>query len=617
MGEERLRLEGVLGTALRSVRSELRIAFVVGVVGFLATFYALRLFIWPELEGQLLGTKAVVVAVTPFDVVLLQAKIGLFAGLLFAGGWILYRSRERFEARGVSLPGRRKTHFLVGILAIALFAGGVVYAYFVFLPLLFGFLISNAIMAGFQPTYSIVDWTQFVFLLVFVLGLTAELPLIMGGVVYADIVSPDLFREYWRHAVFAIVVISSMVNGSPDPFSMSLVAIPMTALYFVGLGTAKVVGRASGNPSSQGRRSQSAVPAEIDLSDLDAKGIRTAPPEAFATLSEHEALELADDALDAGDSKKAEAILDRFDERDESSGLAANEEQNGEKEGGNENPNVSGTVERTAGRMAAAFAEEETTEDDIGGYYYDLRFVVGSLRSKSFRIIGVFMAVVALVFTYLYRGGIGAIKRDFLIHLPPGTPTSEVNIVLLHPVEALAFEMKVSLLVGAVAVLPLMLYYAWPAIETRELARANRNVFFVWAGVLALGLLGGSFVGYRFVAPNVMSYLVADALAADMIIAYRTAAFFWLVFATTVGVGLWIEVPVTMLLFHHGGVVRYRTMRTYWRQVAVGVLVVSSLLPGGVLLMVSVGFAVMLAYWVGLGALWVDSLGERLVRATT
>ncbi|WP_435155875.1 twin-arginine translocase subunit TatC [Haladaptatus sp. DFWS20] len=613
----RLRFEGVLGTALRSVRSELRIAFIVGVVGFLLTFYALRLFIWPELAGQLLKMDAVVVAVTPFDVVLLQAKIGLFAGILFAGGWILYRSRETLSARGLTLPGRRRTQLLVGILAVVLCLGGVVYAYFVFLPLLFGFLISNAVTSGFQPTYSIVEWTQFVFLLTLVLGLTAELPLIMGGLVYADIVSPDLFREYWRHAVFAIVVISSMVNGSPDPFSMSLVAIPMTTLYFVGLGTARVVERTSGSSNSRGGHSESGHPAQIDLADLDASGVRAAPPESFADMTEHEALELADSALDAGDSEKADAILDRFDERDESDGRVVEGSQNDRKEGGNGNSDMSSTVERTASRMATAFAEEETTEDDIGGYYYDLRFVIGSLRSKSFRLVVVFMAVVALVFTYLYQGGIGAIKRDFLIHLPAGTPISDVNIVLLHPVEALAFEMKVSLLVGVVAVLPLVLYYAWPAIETRELARANRNVFFVWAGVLAVGLLGGSVVGYRFLAPSVISYLVADALAADMIIAYRTAAFFWLVFATTVGVGLWIEIPVTMLLFHHSGVVRYRTMRTYWRQVAVGVLVASSLLPGGVLLMVGVGVAVMLAYGVGLGILWVDSLGERLVRATT
>jgi Sec-independent protein secretion pathway component TatC len=227
------------------------------------------------------------------------------------------------------------------------------------------------------------------------------------------------------------------------------------------------------------------------------------------------------------------------------------------------------------------------------------------------------MLVVGSVFTFLYGGGIGAIKRDFLAHLPAGFQPGDVNIVLLHPVEALAFEMKVSLVVGVVAVLPLVLYFAWPAVESRGLARADRGVFLIWAGVLAAGLLGGSVVGYRYIAPAVVSYLVADALAADMVIAYRTAAFFWLVFATTVGVGLLVEIPLTMLLFHHGGVATYRTMRTRWREVTVGVLVGASLLPGTVLVMLGVGGAVMLAYGVGLGVLWIDSLGERLVRATS
>ncbi|WP_227375047.1 twin-arginine translocase subunit TatC [Haladaptatus halobius] len=608
-GNESFGFEGVLGTALRSVRSELQLAFVVFVAGFLATFYALRLWVWPALARRLLKTTAVVVAVTPFDVVLLQAKIGVIAGLLSAVGWILYRFRGRLRTRGVSFPGGRRTQVLVAVLAVGLFVGGVAYAYVVFLPLLFDFLVSNAIAAGFQPTYSIVEWTQFVFLLTLVLGLTAELPLVMGGLVYADVVSADLFRSYWRHAVFAIVVVSSIVNGSPDPFSMSLVAIPMTALYFVGIGCARAVewsGRARaqyGRPGSDG----------IDLATLDAAGIRVAPPEAFAVLTEHEALELADVALDAGDSEKAEAILDRFDEREGVSEMPASSVSSAPPSP----PSPSDTVQRTASRMAAAFAEEETIEDDIGGYYYDLRFVVGSLRSKSFRIVGAFMLVVGSVFMFLYGGGIGAIKRDFLAHLPAGFQPGDVNIVLLHPVEALAFEMKVSLVVGVVAVLPLVLYYVWPAVESRGLARADRGVFLVWAGVLAAGLLGGSVVGYRYIAPAVVSYLVADALAADMVIAYRTAAFFWLVFATTVGVGLLVEIPLTMLLFHHGGVATYRTMRTRWREVTVGVLVGASLLPGTVLVMLGVGGAVMLAYGVGLGVLWIDSLGERLVRATS
>ncbi|MFH5800204.1 twin-arginine translocase subunit TatC [Haladaptatus sp. CMAA 1911] len=606
------RLGGVASIALRRVRSELRLAFVVFVGGFLATFYGLRYWIWPALEHRLLESKAVVVAVTPFDVVLLQAKLGLITGILMAAVFLVYRTRRTERGGDLSLPGTRRTRLLVAVIVVALFGGGVAYAYFVFLPLLFDFLVTNAIQSGFQPTYSIVEWTQFVLLLTVVLGFTAELPLLMGGLVYTDIVPYDLFRDRWRYAVFGIVVLSSMVNGSPDPFSMSLVAIPMTTLYFVGLGCARLVDRGS-RTGGEGRR-----PADIDLAALDTSGIRSAPPEAFDSLTEHEALELADAALDDGDHERATAILDRFDaaSADKNDGEAERAGQFGEQERTDES-GLTTAVEGTAARMASVFTEEEKTEDDIGGYYYDLRFVVGSLRGKSIRLAGVFMAVVAVTFTFLYGGGIGAIKRDFLTELPAGVNPDALNIVLLHPVEALAFEMKVSVIAGAVAVLPLVLYYAWPAVESRMGARADRNVFLVWGGALTVGLLAGSFVGYRYVAPEVISYLVADARAADMIIAYRTAAFFWLVFALTVGVGLLAEVPVTMLLFHHGNVVPYRTMRRRWREVSVGVLFVAAMLPGGLLLMLFVALAVMVAYGVGLAVLWADSLGGRLLRVAT
>ncbi len=606
---------GVAGIALRRVRSELRLAFVGFVAGFLATFYAFRYWIWPALAQRLLESKAIVVAVTPFDVVLLQAKLGLITGVLVAALFVIHRTRHTDRGSTVPLPGTRRTRLLVAFLAVCLFLGGVAYAYLVFLPLLFDFLVNNAIQAGFKPTYSIVDWTQFILLLTVVLGLTAELPLIMGGLVYADIVSYDLLRNRWRYAVFGIVVLSSMVNGSPDPFSMSLVAIPMTTLYFVGLGCARLV------VGGQNRTYDFGRPVELDLAELDTAGIRAAPPEAFESLTEHEALKLADDALDEGDHERAVAVLDRFDGKDAGSVESADDESTGDEvstEGtSDEKDGLTATVEGTATRMASVFTEDETTEDDIGGYYYDIRFVLGSLRSKSFHLAAVFMAVVALTFTFLYSGGIGAIKRDFLTRLPAGVNPNALNIVLLHPVEALAFEMKVSLIAGAIGVLPLVLYYAWPAVESRLGARADRDVFLWWGGALAAGLLGGSFIGYEYVAPEVISYLVADSHGANMIIAYRTGAFFWLVFALTAGVGLLTEVPMTMVLFHHGNVVPYRTMRRRWREVTIGVLFVTAMLPGGLLLMLFITIAVMLAYGVGLTVLWLDSLGERLVRVMT
>ena len=52
------------------------------------------------------------------------------------------------------------------------------------------------------------------------------------------------------------------------------------------------------------------------------------------------------------------------------------------------------------------------------------------------------------------------------------------------------------------------------------------------------GEVGGFAFGYSYVAPTVISFLVADAAAANMIISYRITDFFWLIFYTTAGIGL-------------------------------------------------------------------------------
>jgi sec-independent protein translocase protein TatC len=189
-------------------------------------------------------------------------------------------------------------------------------------------------------------------------------------------------------------------------------------------------------------------------------------------------------------------------------------------------------------------------------------------------------------------------------------PTN-LNVVALHPVEVLIFEVKFSTLVAALAVLPLIAYYAWPALRDREIVRGNRVLIFGWTAALLVGLAGGSYLGYAYVAPNVISWLVADAVAADMIVAYRITNFFWLIFFTTAGIGLLADVPVLMLLLNTAGV-SYRTMRGRWREVTVFVLAVAALFtPATVSTMFLVTVPLMAAYMLGLAALFVVTLGGR------
>ena len=657
----------------------------------------MRVWIWPVLERDLLAQGADLVVITPFDVILLQAKIGIFVGLVMSIPPFLYYAREPLKRRGW-YPEEGVSSWKLGVIAalgILLFVGGVAYSYNVFFPVMFSFLADNAISAGLAPTYSIVDWTEFIMVLALSFGLAAQLPLLMTALSYAEIVPYETFRTKWKYAVVAMFGFGALFSP-PDPFTQIMWAGPLVALYAASLYVARTAvafkrGGGTGDLVASVRRNvhrlaAAAVlvggavywlldagfayldrvavarlpaglrpetvhpggllplsgvaeaglaglvaggiaallaalyyarpslepgrfgdPAALDLSELDAAGIRAAPAEAFAELDEAEALALADAAIDADDREKARAILDRFD--------AAEADREADEAEAAEEAEGSGSMTRTTAGFVNAFTEDETTEEDIGGYYYDLAFIFDSLRSRAFRVFAVFMLVLVGVFGFLYSGGIGAIRDDFLRRLPPIVRPEDVNVITLHPVEALMFEVKIATLLGIVATVPFLLYYAWPAARSRGLVSGDRNVFFGWAGAILGGLVFGSALGYLYIAPAVVSYFVWDAFQADMIIAYRVSNFFWLIFFTTVGIGLLIDIPVTMVMFHRGGIASFATMRERWRVVTLGVMASAAVFtPASVLSMVLVTIPVMLAYGLGLGVLWIYTFGGRRTR---
>ena len=703
-----------VGAMLSSAQSDLKKVFLVFLVGMLSAFFALRYYVWDALKQDILYsqmTQAVreattVVAVTPFDVILLQVKVGMITGVIFAIPALVWVSRSALKARGIwpneAIP--RWKLGLIGVSIVVLFVAGVGYAYELFFPIMFDFLATNAVNAGFEPTYSIVKWTEFVFFLTLSFGLAAQLPLAMSGLSLTGVIPYETFRDKWRYAVMGIFLFGA-VFSPPDPFTQIMWALPLIALYGLSLGITKLAvlsSRAGAEvpislvvrkrwnvlagtallsgaavwafltrgglgalndgldaidssyrfptagqlgqfgltaettallyaalvalavsgvalfylrireleavatgqqavpetPTDQSevtapeRSASAGQPAEIDIGALSANAVHAAPREAFEALSEEEALDLARDAIAEEDGDKAEAILDRFEQI---------HEESDEEEEADEDDAPSDPVTSTAAGMADAFTEGETTEDDIGGYYYDIAFILDSLTSKVIWIVGTFMAVLAGTFLFLYQGGIGTIRDTFLRSMPEAL-ADQVNIVTLHPVEALIFEIKFSTLLAALSVLPIVLYFAWPAIEDRGLTTGgNRNILLVWGGSLFTALVGGTLLGFFYIAPSVIGYLAGDALTSNMVIAYRINNFGWLVIFTTIGVGALAMIPVTMWLFVRGNIIRYETLRTRWRVFVLGVFAIAGFAtPQGVFTMFIVAIPAAIAYGIGL-----------------
>ncbi|GAB7092617.1 Sec-independent protein translocase TatC [Halorubrum luteum] len=703
---------------LRSVQKDLQKVFIVFLLGFLGTFWALRIYVWDFLKGVTeanmtpdVAESTEIIAQTPFEVILLQAKIGLIIGGIVAIPPLIYFARDELRERGMwpDAPIPRWKLAAIALLATGLFAVGVAYGIYAFFPIMFSFLAGFGLEAGLQPTYSIVMWTEFIVFLSLSFGLAGQMPLLVTGLSYSGIVQYETFRDKWKYAVVAIFVFGALFSP-PDPFTQLMWAFPLIALYGFSLYLAKLVvtaqrssdridvgdavrnhwnvvagaavfgggvvyafyeygGRTGANdllrwagsdwrflPPGGGLGLDPVVaaglyavawaasfaflatlwavyvdldttsagyqygdPTAIDVGELDAAGVRAAPDDAFVEMSEEESLRLAQTALDEGNPEKGQAILDRFDaaaaERDaaDADGDDGNTDSDASAGGGGSGGLTSEVSDRTS-RASSTFLSELTegddAEDDIGGYYKDLRFILDSLRSRSFHLLVVFGGVMAAAFTWLYLGGLRRIVADLESRVPAEIDGG-INVITLHPVEALIFMVKVSILLGLIAVFPLVLYYAWPALRERGFVAGRVRQVYVWTGSLAAGLVGGFMLGYTYIAPGIIGWLITDAASADMIITYQVSDFLWLVIFTTIGIGFLADVPVVMVLLNKAGV-PYDAFRGRWREVTVGIMLFAAVFtPADVVTMFLMTVPIMAAYGVGVGMLFFVTFGGK------
>jgi sec-independent protein translocase protein TatC len=720
-----------VGSMLSAAQDHLKRVFLVFVVGMLLTIWALRAFVWDRLKSDLVFNRMTgetadatqIVVTSPFDVILLQVKIGLIVGVIVSIPVLIWYSRDGLKRRGIwpdaRIPLWKKVSF---VLAIAfLFTGGVSYGYFFFFPVMFDFLATNAVNAGFKPTWSIVKWTEFVFFLSLSFGVAAQLPLAMSASARAGVIPYETFRDKWRYAVVGIFIFGAMFSP-PDPFTQVMWGVPLVVLYFISLGVTKlaVLSKRAGDQvstraivrdhwnqiagaavtavaaiylylleggaratndllesvgsservavgdqlgafglsptaiavlvgsgvalvvavelifyfrvlelerraSEQARReaaeavqpeqaaeeSEPGEPAEIDIGAMSARAVQAASPEAFLELSEERSIQYAQQAIDNDNPQKAQAILDKFDEAQE---LDIDPDE-GDDEDDQQDDEEENVVTSTAAGMVDPFTEDETTEDDIGGYYYDIAFILESLTSKAIWIVATFMIVLAGSFMWMYTGGIGAAADVFFQNMPEGA-VEEPEIVVLHPVEALIFMLKFSTLLAFLSVVPLLVYFAWPAVEDRGITSGDRSVLATWGILMFVVLFGGTAVGFLYIAPAVISLLAWDVVNANMVIAYRISSFGWLVILLTVGIGALTMIPVTMVLFEHGNIVSYERMRKSWRGVVLAFFAIAGLLtPSGVFTMFIVVIPASFAYGLGIGLTWLYTRVESGARA--
>lgn len=223
---------------LRELRSRLVkavIALGIGtILSFLFTERIFRLLLVPA--GDI---KPVFIEVT--EMLTTYFRVALLSGFILALPFILYQA-VMFVAPGLH---RRERRWLFTFLPAAgvSFLAGALFGYFVLLPPALKFLLSFGGDLA-TPQIRISNYVNLVLGLMFWLGVVFETPLVMYFLARLGIVSPQTLGRFRRVFIVLAFVLAALITPTPDPINQTLVALPLIALYEVGVLLARLAARA-------------------------------------------------------------------------------------------------------------------------------------------------------------------------------------------------------------------------------------------------------------------------------------------------------------------------------------------------------------------------------------
>lgn len=154
----------------------------------------------------------------------------------------------RFIAPGLYQHERRLVIPLL-ISSSLLFYAGIAFAYFVLLPIAFAFFTSMA-PSGIMIATDISSYLDFVLKIFFAFGFAFEIPVAVVLVCWAGIVTPEQLTAKRPYVIVAAFVIGMLLTP-PDVISQTLLAIPMWALFELGVLFSAWYVKAAKNPEQE------------------------------------------------------------------------------------------------------------------------------------------------------------------------------------------------------------------------------------------------------------------------------------------------------------------------------------------------------------------------------
>jgi sec-independent protein translocase protein TatC len=254
-----------LGDHLRELRARLLRSMLVLVVAIVLAFFfydQLLALVKDPYEAAVHrlapGTKTIATINGVGGPLLFQLKLCAAAALVASSPYWLYQIWA-FIVPGLHAHERRWTK-VFAMVAGPLFLAGVAVGYYVLpkgLQVLIGFTpadLTNLVEFG--------EYFSFMVRMLLVFGIAFEIPLFVVLLNLAGVVSGRTLGNHRPWIVLGTFIFAAVATPSTDPFSMLMLALPMTALFLVSEVIARLVDRRRRRAAYAGVTDDEASPIE-------------------------------------------------------------------------------------------------------------------------------------------------------------------------------------------------------------------------------------------------------------------------------------------------------------------------------------------------------------------
>lgn len=216
---------------------ELRDRIMKSLVAILVIFLSLFYFsndIYTFVADPLLAVlpeNSGMIAIDPTSPFFAPFKLTFFVSLCAAAPYILYQLWS-FIAPGL-YKNEKEIAIPLFVSSVVLFYAGIAFAYYVLFGFVFSFFVSVA-PEGIMVTPDINSFLSFALAIFFAFGIAFEIPIAVFILIWTGIVEPDDLVQKRPYVVVGCFIIGMLLTP-PDPFTQSMLAIPMWMLFEVGI----------------------------------------------------------------------------------------------------------------------------------------------------------------------------------------------------------------------------------------------------------------------------------------------------------------------------------------------------------------------------------------------